>query len=467
MLKTSFGDSDSKYERLVPLATLRGHTKSISTFQYIYLPSNLCYIEKSSLTVENKTYVQLLTPTLLTADELGWLIWWDLNTKRPLGVWKGHDATILTIKQLGIDWRLDAVKGYAVPIIKDFKVFGKVLTHGKDSEIKIWNLFEMLDNDFSSFKFQIVHSKKLPIENCDNIEKLWPSSCYYKIPVNTLNYSNVDIIGRQLITPSTINSNNFDIFLLQLNAEDKLSRIFKDISITEKIETNFDSNIMKNRDFGIIMKFKWINEFEVAIGYESGHVAIFNLDFVKKQVNILKLDSTHSPHPILALDYDILHNRIISSSAGGKLSFISLNDKDLITTENIKHNGISSISSRSDGLLAVTTWNGYTRVYNTNTNNNTNNNTMTLKFKINRFTPSVAVNAINLENKEGIDSKIKSVIVLFAEIQQNYTQANTDKSLSYNNGTSKLIVRNRDKTSFDRRYMCVGFNDGRVVVYDI
>jgi hypothetical protein len=49
--------------------------------------------------------VQLLrrNACLLTGDADGWLVCWRLHTKRPLAVWKAHDAAILATAEWGPD----------------------------------------------------------------------------------------------------------------------------------------------------------------------------------------------------------------------------------------------------------------------------------------------------------------------------------------------------------------------------
>ena len=63
-----------------PSYVLRGHTAHIHSVQIVR--RNTC---------------------LLTGDADGWLVCWTLDTKRPLAVWKAHDAAILGTTEWGPD----------------------------------------------------------------------------------------------------------------------------------------------------------------------------------------------------------------------------------------------------------------------------------------------------------------------------------------------------------------------------
>ena len=55
-----------------PAYILRGHTSQIHSVQLVR---------------QNRR--------LLTGDADGWVVYWRLESKRPLAVWRAHDATIL------------------------------------------------------------------------------------------------------------------------------------------------------------------------------------------------------------------------------------------------------------------------------------------------------------------------------------------------------------------------------------
>jgi hypothetical protein len=40
---------------------------------------------------------------LLTGDADGWVVYWKLESKRPVAVWRAHDAAILGTAEWGLD----------------------------------------------------------------------------------------------------------------------------------------------------------------------------------------------------------------------------------------------------------------------------------------------------------------------------------------------------------------------------
>ncbi|KAF3052623.1 ASTRA complex subunit [Didymella keratinophila] len=77
-----------------PSYILRGHASQIHSVQFVR---------------ENTR--------LVTGDADGWVIYWKLETKRALAVWKAHDGAILGTA----DWGHD-----------------KIITHGRDNSLRIW-----------------------------------------------------------------------------------------------------------------------------------------------------------------------------------------------------------------------------------------------------------------------------------------------------------------------------------------
>jgi ASTRA-associated protein 1 len=63
-----------------PSYILRGHASQIHSVQFLRHNSRL-----------------------LTGDADGWLVFWKLDTKRPLAVWKAHDGAILGTAEWGSD----------------------------------------------------------------------------------------------------------------------------------------------------------------------------------------------------------------------------------------------------------------------------------------------------------------------------------------------------------------------------
>lgn len=145
-------------------AMLRFHKSPVSALEPFYLPS--------PFVVNGEP---LLLASLVSADENGWVVWWDLGTKRPLGTWRAHESTIVTVQQMGIHWDAD------VPQLHR-NTFGKLLTHGRDNCVRIWDLFRV--SSFSSMDWnlcKVLHKTRDTARNPD----------VYEIPVNALNFCNV------------------------------------------------------------------------------------------------------------------------------------------------------------------------------------------------------------------------------------------------------------------------------------
>lgn len=385
----------------VELCSLRGHLNSVTS-------TELYHDEDGT--------------SLISGDTNGWIIWWDINRRRPNSVWKGHDSNIVTIKCMDN---------------------GLLLTHSKDSDIKIWNISItknygrlMPDEKYNDAKF-------FNIEGDDKCDKLslrsellekYPLPENVTIPVNSLNYCNVDYYRNHLITPATTDSNNFDIYQIfapskqsgqSLESKLNLKRIATNIdpwklykkrmeqfNMNDGIEFEIDNDNMLKRDkFGIMMKVLFVREDLFYIGYESGHLIGFHIDFAngssdskelpntikesatksgisgllgsnahqvtfdrtilnkEPKIRIFYMNNSNSPNPVISLLHDKIGDKIICGTTGKLLSFhkipqdISfLNDDNTCERVNLKHRGIQSVSTSKD-LIAVGFWDGIIKGY--------------------------------------------------------------------------------------------------------
>ncbi|KAK8161098.1 quinon protein alcohol dehydrogenase-like superfamily [Phyllosticta citrichinensis] len=115
-----------------PVYVLRGHAAPIHAVRFVRRNSRL-----------------------LTGDADGWLVVWNLASKRPAAVWRPHSATIL-----GLDADQD-----------------RIITHGRDSHLRVWQL---RPDDEAAL------DTVLPVDNADVHRKQpW---LLHSIPVNTLNF---------------------------------------------------------------------------------------------------------------------------------------------------------------------------------------------------------------------------------------------------------------------------------------
>lgn len=356
----------------VPLFTLRGHLSNVVNVEVCYLkgPSDLI---------------------LVTGDEAGWIIWWNLGTKRPLAVWKGHDSIIVTLK-----------------IIEE----NLLLSHSRDSEIKIWKMEDnfpyaktLPDVELKGVSLFLTEKNAAKGKTKNEILlKKYPLPEHVSIPVNSLSFCNVDYKDGYLITPATLNSNNFDLYFASfrstkcdesLNDRFNLKRLANDVDPwklykkSEKYETSRPVNILKRDTFGAMMKVMFVQRNMVFVGYESGDVISIEIEFnfpieklnqhlpetlqkfasenkvsynktlINKDVTfkLLSLDSSNVPNPILSLEFDSYANSVISGSAGKKVTFHKLPLSHDVYHCNLRHAGSLSISANKDTFV-VAFWDG-------------------------------------------------------------------------------------------------------------
>lgn len=388
----------------IEVCSLRGHLNDITCTEPYYVAENV---------------------SLFSADSKGWIIWWDINTRRPNCVWKGHDSNVVTIRQI---------------------CDGLLLTHSKDSDIKIWDLQifeggsrEMPDKKYNTVLYFNVDSD---VEESNNILKnelleKFPLPDNVVVPVNALNYCNVDYSNYHLITPATTDSNNFDIYQI-FKPSDQIGQSLEERLNLKRVASNVDpwklykkaihhlnkelgvefeigneDDILKRDRFGIMMRILFVRDDIFYIGYESGHLIGFYIDFsgvseiknktattdatspstkasglagllgskskksfdrtiINKdpEIKLVYISDSCSPNPILSLEFDKAGNRIICGSTGKQLTFHEIPKDFSQFTEakdcenyNLRHSGIQSISV-NHGLLVVGFWDGLIKGYN-------------------------------------------------------------------------------------------------------
>ncbi|ODV82625.1 hypothetical protein CANARDRAFT_204815 [[Candida] arabinofermentans NRRL YB-2248] len=418
-----------------------------------------------------------MTPTLISVDESGWIIWWDITTKRPIGSWKGHNGNILTLKQL------------------DHKWYGKILTHGKDGELVIWDLFTLIKLNSTSVTFRnsCPLQRKL-FSDGENMSK-WPMpKVIFRMPVNMMNFSNVDIQWDGIVvTPSTQDSNKLDIYRIsidehQIAIDGGLKRLFKSVCPMEIIQrdgldvkvdhikneedTNGSVGGGQSKDLGIIMKIVWVSNTKFSVGYESGHVITYSLTPDNEKIGIFSICAKHYPNPIISLTYDQFNDRLISSSSSDMIVFDDLNYGILDVTSKVKvfklkHKGVSDIKVRNI-MVGFITWDGYARFYKYD-----EEKVLKFLFKLKKLVPSItpSINPTATSESditETIDESLaqRASILNFTKIQKNHQGLKNDNNLIFNNGMSKNIIKKRDEINYDRNWLFIAYKDGRIVLYN-
>lgn len=371
--------------------------------------------------------------SILTGDSEGGLVWWDISvTHRPLKSWKGHEGSIVTIKQLNDRPNL-------------------LLTHGKDHSIKLWDINKLQSDEVPNF---------------------------IEIPVNTLNFCNVDYLDNHLLTASTTDSNNLDIYTLFEDNKFSLSRIFTNIdpytlwAKKEGIdyEINEDATGDKRGKFGIMMKVLFVSPSTFFIGYESGHILGFNLiDFsstvhekssakikdktvINKsgRVEVIYESDFHHPNPILSLEHDPMNNILLVGLADKKVQIVHLNDEFTTDSFSTHHLGSQSIAVGLNQRIAIQSWDGILRGYNLKFNE---------LFKLQR----------DLERINKIDSFATTDDISKGNKAKNKISAikflNIDTSLENTALSYKQLIKSR-KRALNNNILFVGYNDGIVDAFD-
>lgn len=236
--------------------------------------------------------------SLISADSHGWVVWWNVATKRPIALWQAHSGQVLTVKST--PWGL--------------------LTHGRDSCIRIWDL-----TDPAKLNSSLAQIGQEDVVTPQKVE----------IPVNALNFCNVDVFDDWLVTPSSTDSEKLDIYKLSPPEVKPFS--FSRALHSFPNKENF-GHAGKREGDGIIMKLRFLNKSLLFVGYESGCIRGYflkdkSISRIKsdskgsdhftsnKDLSIKEVftDSSHSPQPILSLEFDETTGTLYSGSASKKL----------------------------------------------------------------------------------------------------------------------------------------------------
>lgn len=259
---------------------------------------------------------------LVSADRNGWIIIWSLITKRPRAIWKGHDGHILTLKSTEMG----------------------LLSHGRDANMRLWDLH---DNTIKTI---------LKNPSLVGSLKIYPKPPYKELPVNSLNFCNVDFwpLGSGnneskglVATPASVDSNHFDIYrVTESNSEFSVQRIVENFAVDEAKkpfssleEVNDPDSTLQLRENGIVMRLLFVAENLIFVGYESGAVFAMKLDnqvhdiksakersILNKGVKVTLLLALlgHKPLPILSLEYDAKRRVVYCGSASKKILCIDI-----------------------------------------------------------------------------------------------------------------------------------------------
>ncbi|KAK6001022.1 hypothetical protein QM012_003105 [Aureobasidium pullulans] len=288
-----------------PAYVLRGHNAQIHS---------VCFVRHNT--------------RLLTGDAEGWLVLWNLASKRPVAVWRGHSAAILALSS----WADD-----------------RLISHGRDNEPT----------------FSVI----LPVE--DSVTPRHEPWLLHTIPVNTLNFCSFSACEASASEAAQLSPDAIDQALLVAVPGDTEGNIdVYSLPSKAKLSTICAPSTIK---LGMAMCVKMLTQegrLIVLAGYESGHCCLWRYDQEKRQWALLSNIKNHS-QPILSLDVAIGLRRYYTSAADANIACYSLTDltaSQPLKTSQTKHSGQQSLHVRSDDkIFATAGWDGCVRVYSAKT----------------------------------------------------------------------------------------------------
>ncbi|DAA72929.1 TPA_exp: Uncharacterized protein A8136_4854 [Trichophyton benhamiae CBS 112371] len=324
-------DPSQKHPPATPTYVLRGHASPIHSLNFYGSNSRL-----------------------ISGDADGWVVVWDVTSKRAVATWKAHEGSILAV--VGIEVNLET------------GVERRILTHGRDHKLCAWRLNE---------KDEDIVGKILPLDTQNNPQAgNKPGEIQSEDTINAENQM-------LLAVPNALNTGGLDIF--HLPSEKRLCVI----SPEKEINT------------GMVMALEMFippegEDLYIVSGYEDGSAMVHACRGAINRLLIAEEDNSNSswnwellytnrPHsqPILSLDISPCLERkcFITSSADAMIvkhaiprlpptlepdvtNIRSAVESAHLKAVNTKHSGQQGLRIRSDDkIFATAGWDNRIRVY--------------------------------------------------------------------------------------------------------
>ncbi|OAX79267.1 hypothetical protein ACJ72_06416 [Emergomyces africanus] len=369
---------NSKLPPATPLYVLRGHASPIHAVRFYGMNSRL-----------------------ISGDAEGWVVIWDMSSKRAVASWKAHESAVLGVEGVVVGSDLDAEgKG---------EINGGerwIFTHGRDHKLRVWRL-NLADEENLS--------KELPVDDLKDTRPRTEPWIFHSLSVNALNFCafalcrlfptenlTPDILSRGaqkspitedsqipqgghsnqphiffIAVPNALNSGGIDIF--HLPSEKRVSTISPDPAINT----------------GMVMALQLFRTSQGSLclvsGYEDGRVMVHMqrspetlekaiIDQLSWNWERTYINHSHS-QPVLSIAFSpsgkekdrfflsssadaiLAKHPIVTVSTSKKSSSPSKTDSPLKVL-NTKHAGQQGLRIRNDGkIFATAGWDCRIRVY--------------------------------------------------------------------------------------------------------
>ncbi len=377
-----------------------------------------------------------ILPTLISGDEDGTILVWNLLNRKPFYRYKCN-GQIISLQQ---------VNDLLVALCKDHTL--RIFTFPLSVTLSINNTFSTSHN-------------------------LAELNLIYEIPVNTLNFANAAVQHingdiYMLWCCNTQDSETIDVYQFNIQEKTSLRRLHKAIALYEHISKMVDPSVMKFDKLGTVMKFL-LYEDRIYIGFESGFVVAVSLSD-DLSLHVSYVSSAHYPEPVLDLSVGHDLKMVLSSSTTSSLGLHKAKSKlkhqhdtaegDIIIDDSEVYSNLIKLPTKKvahiqqmDNIIVVSTWYGTTEIFDT-----TGRDTLTI---IRKERGQVPVDDNPYGNaslpKDSTRVKISSTICIS---KTNTNEVSSIKDVT--EGIKRRLLRFSNQT-----WCLVGYEDGSIVVKEI
>ncbi|KAH8425473.1 WD40 repeat domain-containing protein [Aspergillus melleus] len=466
---------------LTPTYILRGHASAIHSL----------HIFQSNL-------------RLISADADGWIVVWDLVSKRPVAVWKGHEGAILQVRAFWVD-------GEGV----------QVYSHGRDHRLRMWKIRP---------QDEAVMQKTLPVDVQTESGTQGQSGSQpwmvHSLPVNALNFCAFSILfvdgpfpsslgdgsnegrrarthsgvheelgtdttppGSEEVPPTTSTDKAVTRLLAAPNALDSGAVDIFHLPLERRVCTIPPPAGIKP---GMVMAVELFRDstkgdVNVASGYEDGHVMVFRCRGVLKDRDTstepwnrkwdwetLYVSRIHT-QPALSIDVSKTGGYVLSSGADAMLVKYPVPGRDgagtiagaagepserALKTVNTKHAGQQGLRIRDDGkIFATAGWDSRVRVYSCKTMKEV----AVLKW---HKDGCYAVAFAHVEAASALDRSREQISESEAGIQSD-DNISTGELIKRTEFSLATVQQQRNQKVQKTHWLAAGSKDGKISLWDI